>query len=47
MGHAEAGSDMSAVYREGVDDSRLKAVSRIGGDHEHNNRTDPRDHDPY
>lgn len=27
MGHAEAGSDMSAVYREGVDDDRLKAVT--------------------
>ena len=26
MGHAEAGNDMSAVYREGVDD-RLKAVT--------------------
>ncbi len=31
MGHAEAGNDMSAVYREGVDDSRLKAVT----DHVH------------
>jgi integrase len=27
MGHAEAGNDMSAVYREGVDDARLKAVA--------------------
>ena len=27
MGHAEAGNDMSAVYREGVDDDRLKAVT--------------------
>jgi integrase len=27
MGHAEAGNDMSAVYREGVDDTRLKAVT--------------------
>jgi integrase len=27
VGHAEAGDDMSAVYREGVDDSRLKAVT--------------------
>jgi integrase len=27
MGHAEAGDDMSAVYREGVDDDRLKAVT--------------------
>jgi integrase len=27
MGHAESGSDMSAVYREGVDDERLKAVT--------------------
>ena len=27
MGHAEAGNDMSAVYREGVDDGRLKAVT--------------------
>lgn len=27
MGHAESGSDMSAVYREGVDDDRLKAVT--------------------
>ena len=31
MGHAETGSDMSAVYREGVDDSRLKVVT----DHVH------------
>ena len=31
MGHAEAGDDMSAVYREGVDDGRLKAVT----DHVH------------
>ena len=27
MGHAEAGDDRSAVYREGVDDNRLKAVT--------------------
>jgi integrase len=27
MGHAESGNDMSAVYREGVDDERLKAVT--------------------
>ena len=27
MGHAEASSDMSAVYREGVEDNRLKAVT--------------------
>jgi len=31
MGHAEASNDMSAVYREGVDDDRLKAVT----DHVH------------
>jgi integrase len=31
MGHAEAGNDMSAVYREGVEDGRLKAVT----DHVH------------
>ncbi|MGA2034022.1 MAG: tyrosine-type recombinase/integrase [Thermoguttaceae bacterium] len=31
MGHAEAGDDMSAVYREGVDDGRLTAVT----DHVH------------
>jgi integrase len=30
-GHAEASNDMSAVYREGVDDDRLKAVT----DHVH------------
>jgi integrase len=27
MGHAEVADDMSAVYREGVDDARLKAVT--------------------
>ncbi len=27
MGHAEAANDMSAVYREGVDDDRLRAVT--------------------
>ena len=27
MGHAEASNDMSAVYREGVEDARLKAVT--------------------
>ncbi len=27
MGHAEASNDMSAVYREGVDDDRLRAVT--------------------
>jgi hypothetical protein len=31
MGHAAASSDMAAVYRERVDDDRLKAVT----DHVH------------
>ena len=29
MGHAAAGSDMSAIYRQSIDDSRLRAVVNV------------------